>query len=325
MEGNKNIQPTVSVVMPVFNMEKYLHEALESILNQTFSNFELIVINDGSTDSTLEIINKYAQKDQRVVIVNHESNHGLISSLNEALKMARGRYIARMDGDDISVPGRFEYQVKYLDENKDIFLVAGSFSRVYEDGRVIKGNSKEYTPEEVKENFFKPGFILHPSVMFRNEENIFYREKARYCEDLDLWSRFITEGKKLFVSSELLIYYRIHEKSVSSKNLKTQKNMVKEVLRWHKQRIESGKDSYDEFDLSSLEKKNEDPATVIKRREIKLLFLSDSEPGVVRSYIKEYWKKRGVFSWVTSLGIFLVCMIPGKLGFKIRNKITKYS
>jgi len=109
----------VSIVMSVYNAQKYLDEAIESILNQTYSNFEFIIINDGSTDKSLEIIENYAKKDSRIIVINRE-NKGLIYSLNEGIRKANGKYIARMDADDISLPQRLEKQVEFMEKNKNI-------------------------------------------------------------------------------------------------------------------------------------------------------------------------------------------------------------
>ncbi|HAS7841575.1 TPA: glycosyltransferase family 2 protein, partial [Vibrio cholerae] len=121
--------PKISVVMSVYNGEKYLGEAIDSILKQTFSDFEFIIINDGSTDKTLEIIKSYMKKDDRIVLVSRE-NKGLIVSLNEGLDLAKGQYIARMDADDISIKSRFEKQIEFLDSNPDIG-VCGTWVEVF--------------------------------------------------------------------------------------------------------------------------------------------------------------------------------------------------
>ena len=138
----------VSVVMSVYNSEKYLPEAIESILNQTYTNFEFIIINDGSTDNSLRIIKEYANKDKRIIVISRE-NKGLIFSLNEGIEVSKGKYIIRMDADDISLPNRLKIQLDFMEKNKDIAIcgtVAITFDennnervwKVYEDEKMIK-------------------------------------------------------------------------------------------------------------------------------------------------------------------------------------------
>lgn len=116
----------ISVIMPVFNEEKYLERAILSVLYQTFSDFEFIIINDGSQDDTLKIAQEFQKKDKRIKIINHAQNKGLVNSLNDGISIAKGEYIARMDGDDICVFNRFEKQIIFLKNNPEVKLV-GSF------------------------------------------------------------------------------------------------------------------------------------------------------------------------------------------------------
>ena len=116
-------KPKISVILPTYNREAMLPNALDSILNQTFPDFELIVINDGSIDNTQKILEKYAAKDKRIKIINHEKNKGIVCGLNEGLEQAKGEYIARMDDDDISYPKRFEIQLAYMQEHPDVAIV----------------------------------------------------------------------------------------------------------------------------------------------------------------------------------------------------------
>ena len=111
--------PIISVVMPVYNNEKYLDDSIRSILNQTYNNFEFIIINDGSTDGSFTIINSYLRKDDRIILINKE-NTGISQSLNEGIKISKGKYIARMDGDDISAPNRLFEQLNLMDHNSEI-------------------------------------------------------------------------------------------------------------------------------------------------------------------------------------------------------------
>src|SRR5688500_15226048 len=126
----KKHKPAISVVMSAYNSDKYIAKAIESILNQTFKDFEFIIINDGSKDESLKIIKRYGKKDKRIVLIDNKKNLGLIKSLNKGLKIAKGKYIARMDSDDIAMPQRFKIQLDYLDKNRNIFLVGTSFEQI---------------------------------------------------------------------------------------------------------------------------------------------------------------------------------------------------
>ena len=143
------MKPIVTVIMPVYNAEKYLEESIESILNQSFKDFELLVINDGSTDLSSRILDKYKLKDQRIRIINNEGNKGLPYTRDRGLKLAKGKYIALIDADDVSYKNRLEEQVNYLDFNKEIDIVSSNFDFI-ENGEIRK-----ITNEERKEIIFR--------------------------------------------------------------------------------------------------------------------------------------------------------------------------
>ena len=180
--------PKISVIMSVYNGEKYLREAIESILNQTFTDFEFIIVNDGSTDNSLEIIKSY--NDERIKIINNEKNIGLTKSLNKALAQARGEYIARQDADDISLPSRFEEQIKYLEEHPDVVLLGTSSYNIDESGKII--GKKIALAKPTMGNLFKENQFIHGSVMFKKEvvdELGYYNELFNYSQDYELWLR----------------------------------------------------------------------------------------------------------------------------------------
>ena len=134
--------PKISVLMSAYNSEKYISESIESILNQTFKDFEFIIINDGSSDNTAKIIQKYAEKDERIRFINSKQNQGIIAALNPGFSMCRGEYIARMDSDDISLPKRFEKQIEYMDKHSECGVLGTSII-IFD-----KENSKEYIQKE---------------------------------------------------------------------------------------------------------------------------------------------------------------------------------
>lgn len=216
---NKNIE--LSVLMPVYNGEKYLKESIESILTQTYREFEFIIINDGSTDKSLEIIEYYSSLDNRIKVISRE-NKGLVYSLNEGVKLSTGRYIARMDADDISYKDRFQKQIDYLLDNQDVYIL-GTFVEAI-------GNSEK---KEFIENYFNQTWdensakerikeccmILHPTAMIKREALIElkgYRNKYNIMEDDDLWIRAFKKGYKISNYSEVLLKYRLHNESKSN-------------------------------------------------------------------------------------------------------------
>lgn len=212
----KKLTPKVSVVMSCYNAEKYLRPAIESILNQTFSDFEFIIWNDGSIDSTEQIIKSYT--DPRIRYYYHE-NTGLGTALNLACKEAEGEYIARMDADDISLPDRLKKEVEFLDNNKDYVLVSSAVNYIDEDSKYI-GRSFPYTWNRIiKRVIFKTSLIVHPAVMYRKDA---YLASCGYMnieggEDRVLWGRMRHSGKYKNLPTPLL-NYRILPNSLSHVN-----------------------------------------------------------------------------------------------------------
>lgn len=213
----------VSIIMSVYNGEKYLAEAIESILNQTFRDFEFIIINDNSTDNSLKIIRRYQQKDKRIKLVNNSQNIGLTKSLNIGLKIAKGKYIARMDADDISLPMRLQIQVSFLEENPQIFLVGTGAIKInelsQETGRFKPTISKKILKQKIKIT----NCIYHPTIMFRNTGDYLYNEKFKYAQDYDLYLRLIFNRMEILNMDNYLLKYRSHKESISQDKLKTQK------------------------------------------------------------------------------------------------------
>jgi len=210
------MKPLVSVVMSVYNAEKYLDESIQSILSQTYSNFEFIIINDGSTDESLEIIERYAEKDNRIIVISRE-NRGLIASLNEGIKKAKGKYIARMDADDISMPTRFEKQVEFMEKNKHIGICGTAVIGFGEDMKesIWKLSTKS---SALKTQLLFSSCFAHPSVMMRKEvlvqNTLLYNQEFLHVEDYALWVELakITEFANL---SQPLLRYRVLKNSIT--------------------------------------------------------------------------------------------------------------
>ena len=208
----------ISVVMPAYNAENYIAEAIESILNQTYTDFEFLIINDGSTDRTEEIILSY--KDERIVYLKNEKNSGIVYTLNRGLKSAKGQYIARMDADDISMPERFEKQIEFMERHKDIGALGTSIV-IFGEGINERRFDFEVDNNSLKSNLFFNSCFAHPSVMIRREiitkYNILYEEEYQGREDFVMWWR-IAAVSKLASLQVPLLYYRQHNNQIT-KNL----------------------------------------------------------------------------------------------------------
>ncbi|MDP2460609.1 glycosyltransferase [Kaistella sp. SH19-2b] len=247
-----NNSPILSVIMSVYNGEKYLHEAMDSILNQTFKDFEFIIIEDASTDRTLEIIEKYRTQDSRIVLITKKENKGpkgFIENLNLGLNAAKGQFIARMDADDISDLNRFEKQVDFLQKSENIFMVGSDLQLIDQDGLNTNLLPAYHTDEDIQKNMFKNISMYHPVILFRNNKKISYREKMLYCEDYDLYFRLMIEGYKFANIQEPLLKYRILEDSISRKDSKMIRWLFVEKARsFFIEQKEKGEDSYENFD-----------------------------------------------------------------------------
>jgi len=215
-------KPLISIVMAVYNGEKFLTESIASILNQSFTKFEFIIINDGSNDDSLQIIETYAAKDDRIVIIN-QSNHGLAKSLNTGIKTAKGKYIARMDDDDISKPYRFEKQIKFLEANPEYIIVGGNADFINEDGTFVFKSSKKLNNADLKKNITSGNPFIHPSVMIKKSvfDSIdgYDTNINKFFEDRLLWYRLKDEGKFCNLE-ESLISYRMRKNSISTNTKK---------------------------------------------------------------------------------------------------------
>jgi glycosyltransferase involved in cell wall biosynthesis len=318
---NQN-KPTVSVIMPSYNAEKYIAEAIESILKQSFRDFEFIIINDGSKDKTLSIIKNYQKIDNRIKLIEHASNEGLIKSLNDGIKKASGKYIARMDADDISLEDRLLIQVNFLEDNSDIYLVGGSFYCIAENGDIMFTYVNYYNFKTIKRKLPCKSMIHHPTVMFRNEGQIFYRDKALYCEDRDLWLRFLTEGKKMIVLSDIVLKYRLDKNSICNSNPEKQRMIMKEVVKWYFERKKGKVESYSNFNLENIVNKNKFFSLDYYRERtlLEFAFKTGANRQAFRKNLFVFWKNFGFFSWKKSLVAYVTSFLPSSIIMKIRTK-----
>ncbi len=210
-----NKAPLVSVVMSVYNSQETLATAIESILSQTFKDFEFIIINDGSVDHTQDILNSYATKDNRIKIID-QANKGLTKSLNIGILNAKGKYIARQDDDDVSLPQRFEKQIEILETDKEVTLVGTNQYEIKED-KVSLG--KYYNDEIINKIVYIYNPIAHTSAMFRKDLFIklgMYDESFKTSQDFEAWMRLAKYGKITMLKEPLVKRY-ILDTSITAK------------------------------------------------------------------------------------------------------------
>ncbi|WP_052464758.1 glycosyltransferase family 2 protein [Geoalkalibacter subterraneus] len=219
----------VSVVMPVYNSEKYLRPSVESILNQTFQDFEFIIINDGSTDSSGTILKEYSKSDQRIKLIEQE-NKGIVSALNFGFEMSDSEYVIRMDSDDISMPYRIEHQLKFMDSHPGVGASSSVFEVIDEFGELVVTDKGELfshcSSEMLAWSSLFTTVLCHPGSIIRKDvfsEIGGYRKEFQYIEDHDLWLR-ISSISKLAITSEPLIKYRHHGNNLSTIYGKDSKN-----------------------------------------------------------------------------------------------------
>ncbi|MEQ5045018.1 glycosyltransferase [Providencia manganoxydans] len=213
---NLSDSPNVSVILPVYNAEKYISYAVSSILSQDYRDFELIIINDGSTDNTVNILNSF--NDSRIKIINRD-NHGLIYSLNEGIAVSKGNYICRMDADDIAEKNRISSQIRAFLDNPSIEFIFTDVSLIDDDGNFVCNAWIGKDTSEVISRLDWYNTIYHPSVMFKKDlVNRYgsYKKNEKYFEDKDLWLRFKNNKVKFLYLKKNLLKYRLCKSSVHS-------------------------------------------------------------------------------------------------------------
>lgn len=219
----------ISIIMGVFNGEKHVRTAIDSILNQTFKDFEFIICDDASTDNSFSIIKEYILKDDRIVLLKNEANLGLAATLNRCLKVAKGEYIARMDDDDISLPNRFEKQIEFLEANLDCTVLGGAV-RLYDEQGGYGRISPERNPNKIR--VFKGSAFIHPTVVMRKEalkkvKGYTVADYTRRTEDYDLWNKLYLAGYKGSNLQEVILNYYEGRDSFKKRKLKHRVDSIK--------------------------------------------------------------------------------------------------
>ncbi len=248
-------QPKISVIMSVYNGEDYLTEAIDSVLNQTFKDFELIIIDDCSTDSTAEILNQYACEDDRVKVYTNETNLRLPSSLNKALSLSKGEYVARMDADDICLPNRLEKQYEFMKNNPNVALSSCRFMTV-KNGVVASGGcGGRNDNDSIKALLLVTNPILHPGIIAKAEviKELGYDKDFTCTEDMELWTRFVMAGYEVEILPEYLMIYRLHDKQITETTLaKQHKEVIAVQKKYFEKLLEVMTKEQEEFYISGI-------------------------------------------------------------------------
>jgi glycosyltransferase involved in cell wall biosynthesis len=224
----------VSIVMPAYNAELYIEEAINSILNQNYTNLELIICNDCSTDNTEKIIDKFCILDSRVKKITNLKNEGISKSVNKCINISNSDFILRMDADDIMLPERIKRQINFLMKNPNIYMVGGAIELIDSKGKVLKKRKYPKTNDEIVRKIYYYNPFCHPSIAFRRcvIDNVgIYNSKFDGAEDFDLILRII---KKYEVANleDAIIKYRIHGSSISE--IKSRKQEALTIYLRHK-------------------------------------------------------------------------------------------
>ena len=240
--GELTAAPRISVVMAVFNGDEYLRAAVESILHQTYSDFEFIIVNDGSADGSAHILESFQNQDRRIRIIEQD-NKGLTLSLARACGEARGRYIARQDADDLSMPQRLEKESKLLEAHSEVKLVSCSTNFIGPESEDLLTDERRESPEEATRKIRANSLrtfrgLVHGSSMFRSEDYRSvggYRQDFYFAQDVDLWSRLTDHGLLAFVP-EVLYCFRVTGASLSSRHGSTQRELNRIAIELRKAR-----------------------------------------------------------------------------------------
>lgn len=224
-------QPLVSVLMPVFNGEKYIREAIDSILNQTFADFELVIVNDGSTDQSASIVESYS--DPRIRLYHNDRNRGLSYTRNRCIELAKGELLAKLDCDDIALPTRLADQVAFLREYEDFGLIGGWVQFIDSSGILGEVASFLATSEQIPSVMLFHNCFAQSALMFRRSvlPREWYRDEYPPAEDYDLWIR-IARKTRVANLPKVVTYYRLHDANVSKVKHNMMLNAERKILHW---------------------------------------------------------------------------------------------
>ncbi|TAH05457.1 MAG: glycosyltransferase [Sphingobacteriales bacterium] len=237
--------PLVSILIPVYNTAAYLTRAIQSILEQQYPSMEIILINDGSTDASETIIQSF--QDPRIRYVKNEQNLGLVYTLNKGIDLSAGKYIARMDGDDMCLPGRITQQVAYLEAHPEVGVLASRVSLINEMDKPIgnwAADEQNTTPEQIRGFLPKDNCLAHPSIMAKAEmlKKYKYRSEQSQAEDYDLWLRMAADGVVIHKLPDELVQHRIvHNSFTRSRQQNVFKKLAKTKFRFVGHALSNGR------------------------------------------------------------------------------------
>lgn len=226
-------KPEVSVITCVYNGEKYLKEAIDSILSQTYTDFELIIVDDCSSDNSRKMLEDYAKADPRIKLIFNKENIGTYASANEALKQAKGKYIARLDADDIAWRNRLAVQYKYMEENPNTDLVGSWVILIDENSNIVAEKKTPFRDYEVQASIFIHNQIVHSSAFFRKtsaEEVGYYSTKNKKAQDYDLYLKILANGGRVENIPQYLVLYRTHPTNMTSTQFDSQEEIGKQLI-----------------------------------------------------------------------------------------------
>lgn len=225
-------RPLVSVVMPVYNAEKYLKTSVESILNQTYTNYEFVIVDDASTDASQVILQEYSKKNSQIKLLRNKDNLGVTGSLNKALDYVKGKYVVRMDADDWSNLKRLELQVDLMEENPNV-VVSGSYIEVCDSNlQTMYIRRYQLDDKNIRKRMFRYSPFAHPATIWRTSDlkKERYSEKARNCEDYELYFRIGRLGR-FMNTNKVLLRLRLHPSSISASMNDNQSKMTVAIRR----------------------------------------------------------------------------------------------
>ncbi len=206
-------EPLISVIMATFNEPKqFIEESISSILNQTYRNLELLIADDSTNEETVKVIDGFASKDDRVIVIRKKERMGFVNALNEALHQAKGEYIARMDGDDISLPNRFDIQIKYASTHSEVDVFGGDMYIINEVGDVKSERHYPVKQESIEKMFVFRSPFAHPTLMFKRDiidSGFYYNPNYKKAEDVDFLMRLYKNGYVFGNTGEKLLRYRV--------------------------------------------------------------------------------------------------------------------
>jgi glycosyltransferase involved in cell wall biosynthesis len=301
--------PRLHVITPIYNAAEFLPAAIESIRNQTFTDFVWTLIDDASTDSSCALAHEYAANDERIRVLALTHNVGVGAARNQALRDATEEYIAFFDADDIAAQDRFATQISFLDQNPTVDLAASAYTYIDNAGNQIGDWSHAYDADELAHALPLENVIHSPTVVMRNRGYLF-REKFLIAEDYDLWLRMLSDGRTMVVLPHKLIAYRIHGHSLTHVYDKNIRHDSLQARALYFERKTSGRDSYDALVLGA-NHASRDRANLIsaETRSMKLLFKSQNVSELRGRFI-QFIRHYGFMRWPCGYLYFLASFLP---------------